>query len=37
MPVVSNKVCCAAPSPGVFVTAPERIPTIVESGRLVAK
>ena len=32
MPMISEYVCSAAPKPGVFVTAPERIPTIVDIG-----
>ena len=31
-PYISENACCAAPRPGVFVTAPDRIPTIVGIG-----
>ena len=33
---MSVYVCVAAPSPGVFVTAPDNIPTIVDIGTPVA-
>ena len=32
MPFKSLLACCAAPSPGVLVTAPDKIPTIVVIG-----